>query len=387
MRVLFLTKYYPPTNGGIERYGHMLCTELLARGIEVVVVAALEEGGSSRVEKVDGIKVHRLQVGFNISSTPITFGLPGLLKGMAGTFDIIHINFPNPWTDLLYLVQCRAHKVVLTYHSDIFRSPRTLSFLLLRMYHMFVRRVLANVDAIIASSPDLVAHSPFLSRVSAKCRVIPMPADVKKLRRTDFSESTEDFNHFGKFVLFVGRFVIYKGVHHLIEAMSLVSDASLVIVGDGPLKQDYERLVCKLGLQERVFFVGEVSDERLRMLYHACRCLVLPSVSHAEGFGMVLAEAMACGKPVISTQLNTGTSYVNLDGITGYVVPPRDPVVLANRIELLLRDDETYQRLAQGARNRAETEFDRSAVVDRTLKVYREVLESVAENNKSHDGK
>ena len=89
---------------------------------------------------------------------------------------------------------------------------------------------------------------------------------------------------------------------------------------------------------------------------------------------MVLAEAMACGKPVISTQLNTGTSFVNLDGISGYVVPPKDSAALAAKIEVLLYDESTCIKLGQQAKERAEKHFDRPIVVRETLRLYEEVL-------------
>ena len=106
MRVLFLTKYYPPSKGGIERYGHMLCTALASRGCRVEVIAAAEAGEPECEEVVDGVKVYRLRSHFHLSSTPITLALPGLVRRIAHSFDIIHINFPNPWTDILYLLQC-----------------------------------------------------------------------------------------------------------------------------------------------------------------------------------------------------------------------------------------------------------------------------------------
>lgn len=96
MKILFLTKYYPPSEGGIERYGHMLCSDLAARGIGVEVVAASEEREATREEWVDGVKVHRLRPELNFSSTPITLGLPLLLKDLIDDFDLLHINFPNP---------------------------------------------------------------------------------------------------------------------------------------------------------------------------------------------------------------------------------------------------------------------------------------------------
>jgi len=374
MKVLFLTKYYPPSEGGIERYGQMLCSDLVARGIGVEVVAAAEGRERTREEWVDGVKVHRLHPAMNFSSTPMTFDLPLLLKNIADGFDLLHINFPNPWTDLLYLALGRDRKAVMTYHSDIFRQSGTLSGFLLRAYHPFIHRVLAKVSAVVASSPNCIVNSPFLSRQTDKCRVIPMPVDVAALDGADPVQVGKERERFGKFVLFVGRLVEYKGLKYLIEALNQLDDTKLVVVGSGPLEQEHSKLVGQLGLQDRVCFLGRVSDERRRLLYHACRCFVLPSVSHAEGFGIVLAEAMACGKPVISTQLQTGTSYVNLDGVTGYVVPPRAPELLADKINVLMRDDVIHQQLGDRAKRRAVKEFDRSIVTEKTVNLYEEVM-------------
>lgn len=262
----------------------------------------------------------------------------------------------------------------MTYHCDIFRQKGTLSGLLLQAYRPFIRKVLASVSALVATSPDAIENSPFLSRQASKSRVIPMPLDVASLADVEFEQVQKERDRFGKFVLFVGRLVYYKGVQYLIEALSHLHDTRLVVVGRGPLEEEYRRLVSKLGLQDRVFFVGKISDERLRLLYHACHCFALPSVAHAEGFGIVLAEAMACGKPVISTQLQTGTSYVNLDEVTGYVVPPRDSKALADKIDVLMQDKEVHKKMGQQAKRRAETQFDRSIVTEMTVRLYEEVL-------------
>jgi glycosyltransferase involved in cell wall biosynthesis len=336
MKVLFVTKYYPPSEGGIERYGHMLCTNLVNEGIEVEVIAAAEDRIASTVDEVDGVKVHRLDHQFEISSTPITLGLPNLLSKMAGDFDLLHLNFPNPCSDFIYLTLGRSHKAVLTYHSDIFRPANTLSGKLLKAYKPFTHKLLASVAAIIASSPNIIEHSPFLSRQQERCRVIPMPVDMAAFSEPTPEIAQEAIDRFGQFVLFTGRLVRYKGLKYLIEAMGHLDFVNLVVVGRRPLEAELHRQVEELGLAERVFFLGKISDDYLQVLYHGCLCLVLPSVSHAEGFGMVLAEAMSCGKPVISTSLRTGTSYVNLDEVTGFVVPPSDAGALSVKIDFVV---------------------------------------------------
>ena len=125
-------------------------------------------------------------------------------------------------------------------------------------------------------------------------------------------------------VLFVGRLVPYKGVDVLLEALKGV-DAAALIVGDGPLRAALEAQARALGVAEPVRFLGSVADEELAALYRACDVFVLPSVTRQEAFGVVQLEAMAAGKPVVSTDLGTGVGWVNRHGETGFVVPPRDP--------------------------------------------------------------
>ena len=376
MRVLFLTKHYPPSEGGIERYGHMLCTELKRRKIHVEVIAASEEHQVSREEMVDDVRVHRLDYQLKLSSTPITCGLLSLLPRLAPDFDLIHLNFPNPWTDVLYLSLCGKMKSVLTYHSDIFRQSGTLSGAFLKSYQPLIHHLLKRVSAIIATSPNCVDTSPFLSRNRERCHIIPMPVDLTSLEITPEDCVGSAAKKYGTFVLFVGRLVYYKGVRHLIDAMTHINGVNLVVVGRGPLERELREQANKLEIDDRVFFLGKVPDDALRLLYHGCRCCVLPSVAHAEGFGMVLAEAMSCAKPVISTELATGTSYVNIEGVTGFVVPPGDAISLAERISRLINDEVLYERLGSQGRSRVLKNFTKDIVVDKTVDIYRNVLES-----------
>ena len=369
MRILFITKYYPPSEGGIERYGQLLCTGLAARGVEVEVIAAAEGDRRSSTEVIEGVKVHRLGTLLGLSGAPITPGLPALLRNLSPRFDLLHLNYPNPWTELLYLSLGRKKKAVLTYHGDVFRQK-----LFLRLYLPFVHLLLRRVSAIVATSSNYVESSPLLSRYRGKCRVIPLPVDTVALQPVANDAVDVMRNRYGRFVLFVGRLVYYKGLEHLIEAIGQLEGIRLVVVGRGPLEDTCRTQVERLKLSARVSFLGKVPDELLRTLYCACQCLVLPSVARSEAFGMVLAEAMASGRPVISTELSTGTSFVNLDGETGFVVPPGNPAALAEKIRLIAENQDLQDHLGLKARQRVERLFRQEFMIENTLKIYQEVL-------------
>lgn len=369
MRVLFITKHYPPSEGGIERYSHLLCTGLVHSGIEVEVVAAAEDQRHSSTEMIDGVKVHRLGTLLELSGAPISPGLPGVLHRLAPHFDLLHLNFPNPWPELVYLRLGREKITILTYHGDIFRQK-----LFLRLYTPFIHILMRRVTAIIATSTNYVNSSPVLSRYREKCRVIPLPVDTASLQPVESDTVEAMRRQHGSFVLFVGRLVYYKGLEHLIEAIGRLQDIRLVVVGRGPLADACRAQVDRLQLGSRVTFLGKVPDEELRVLYCACQCFVLPSVARSEAFGMVLAEAMASGRPVISTELSTGTSFVNLDNETGFVVPPGDAVALADKIKLLTENKDLQQELGRNARQRVELLFRQEIMIADTLKLYKEVL-------------
>jgi glycosyltransferase involved in cell wall biosynthesis len=125
----------------------------------------------------------------------------------------------------------------------------------------------------------------------------------------------------------------------------------------------------------RVVFTGEIDESELLALYHACDMFVLPSVTRAEAFGMVQLEAMACGKPVISTDLPSGVPWVNQHGESGLVVSPSDARALRGAIETLARDAALRHRLGTGARLRVEREFTAARMAERTLSLYTSILD------------
>jgi glycosyltransferase involved in cell wall biosynthesis len=133
-------------------------------------------------------------------------------------------------------------------------------------------------------------------------------------------------------------------------------------------------LVRTLNLEKRIHILPEVDEETLHSFYEACDMFVLPSVEKSETYGIVQIEAMACGKPIICTELNTGTTFINQQGTTGLVVPPRDSKSLAEAIKNLAYDDSLRCDLGEKARQRALSEFTAEKMVERTFKVYNDLL-------------
>jgi rhamnosyl/mannosyltransferase len=234
--------------------------------------------------------------------------------------------------------------------------------------------VIRRAAALIASSPDYVESSLVLSRNRDRCRVIPFGIVSDGFRARDGETIAKIRQRYGRRILLaVGRMVYYKGFEHLVRAMKHIR-GHLLIIGDGPLRTELERLAVACGVIDRISFLGRVSQEEIIAYYHAADVFVLPSVARSEAFGIVQLEAMACGKPVVNTALASGVPYVSLDGVTGITVPPADAGALANAISRLLDDPYLRAKFGAAALRRAREEFNVELMARRTLELYREVL-------------
>jgi rhamnosyl/mannosyltransferase len=150
--------------------------------------------------------------------------------------------------------------------------------------------------------------------------------------------------------------------------------ARALFVGAGPMQTAWKALAAAPDLQDRIQFTGNVPDSDLPAYYQAASVFVLPSILPAETWGAVQIEAMASGLPSICTSLGTGTTYVNQDGVTGLVVPPRNPHALASAINRLLNDEPLRHRLGAAASCRAQSEFSHTHMLDQTLALYQRLL-------------
>ena len=179
-----------------------------------------------------------------------------------------------------------------------------------------------------------------------------------------------------KTILFVGRLEYNKGIFHLIDAFSMlkkdIPEAKLVIVGEGKLKNWILSFIDARNLRNSVKILGGVESEYLPGIYAASDLFVLPSIM--EGFGIVLLEAMATGKPCVTTMAG-GIEDVVIDGKTGIIVPPADTVSLYHAMKTILVNDDLAKKLGMAGRKRVKENFTWDIVAKRTLEVYKEMLQ------------
>lgn len=379
-RVLHVGKFYPPHPGGMESVVADLC-RALAPHVEVEVVVA-NEGWSTLTEVVDSVPVTRLGRWGEILSTSLVPRLAGFLR--EDRWDIIHIHHPNPMAAVAFLVARPSAPLVVTYHSDIVRQRVTGA-----LFGPVLEHLLRRTDRIHIASRELLESSAVLAPFRDRAAVIPFGIREDRVTRLSPAarDRAEEFARWGggRMALFIGRVVYYKGLEHLLRAMTRV-DGRLLVIGDGDLLTASERLAARLGLASRVVFLGEVDDDTVAAALNACDVFVLPSVARSEAFGLVLLEAMASGKPVVTTALPTGVSFVNRDGETGHVVPPADPDALARAIQSLLDDQALRARLGRAARARFEREFTVAIEAERILALYESILSEARSPAQSRRG-
>jgi len=380
LRVTMVNKYYPPHLGGIEFHLRDLAEGLVDHaGADVRALVCNGENARAE-ERVGGVDVVRLPRAFEAASTPVSWGFARELRAETRRDpapDVLHFHFPYPWGELAWLQAHADVPTVVTYHSDIVRQKTALA-----AYRPFLERFLDRVDLIIASSPDMIEHSPFLAPRAHKCRQVNFGLHVERFAGDAAAQARAEqlrAEHAGrKIVLFVGRLIYYKGADVLVRAMEHV-DADLVMIGRGPLEGELREMATARGISDRMSFIAPVDEPELAAWYHAADVFALPSVARSEAFGLVQIEAHAAGTPVVSTRLTTGVPYANLDGVTGLTVPVGDDSAFAGALNRLLGDDELRGRLGRAARERALSDFTIACMVERTVAVYREAIRMHAE--------
>ncbi|MDE0142210.1 MAG: glycosyltransferase [Caldilineaceae bacterium] len=371
MKVLLLYKDYYPVLGGIENHISLLARGLRQKGVDASVLVTNTGKDTSR-QAIDGVPVIKTGRQAHFLSTPISLPFFAELRRQLADVDLVHLHAPYPPAEFAQLLLGRSKPAVITYHSDIVRQRRTG-----KLYAPLLRKVLQRAALVAVSSPAYIESSPFLQDIRKKCRVVHFGIELERFAETgqvrdDAQRLRTQYNDL-PLLLFIGRLRHYKGVDVLIRAMHRIR-AKLLIVGTGPMQEAWQSLAQTEDLAGKVFFLGDASERECLAARYAADLFVLPSTNRAEALGIVQLEAMACGMPVVCTELGTGTSYVNRNGVTGLVVAPSDPQALAAAINRLLVSPALRAKMGSEGRRRVREEFSYQSMIDATICFYQEAL-------------
>ena len=374
MRVLHVYRtYYPDPPGGLQEAIRQIALATTRKGIENRIFALSINPARSEIVRQEG-RVFRSKSWI----APASCDLGGaeefrMFVGLVKWADVLHYHYPWPFADLLHAVARPKQPAVITYHSDIVRQRR-----LGQVYRPLMMHTLKSMAAIVATSPMYAQTSPVLSEPILRERVCVIPLGVDEssypragdetvLKRLGLGEAEP-------FFLFIGVLRYYKGLHVLIKAAEPVR-AHVVIAGSGP-EESKLRIQAQAEGAGNILFAGQISVAEKVALLRRCRAVVLPSHLRSEAYGMVLVEAAMFAKPMISCEIGTGTSYVNKDGETGFVVAPGSPPALASAMTRLLSDQALANRLGQKARQRYQQLLSGNALGTAYVDLYRRLARS-----------
>lgn len=375
MNILNIYKtYFPDPPGGLQEAIRQICLTTSRVGIKNTIFT-LTPNLDQRIIEFPEAKVVREKSWWAPASCDISG--PASLKTYGELIkrtDVIHFFYPWPYADLLNLLVPSKKPKVLTYISDVVQQK-----FLNKLYAPLMWRTLHQMDVIVANCEAYAQTSPILSHPSIrnKVRVIPLGIDESSYPTANqLIPSTPyqlaSLNSGEPYFLFIGVHRYYKGLHTLIKA-SVNCNAKVLIAGSGPKTMELKNLANQIGASN-VIFLGQVSDIEKMSLIAGCRALILPSHLRSEAYGMVLVEASIMGKPMISCEIGTGTSFINLDGETGIVIPPESEEKLAESMQLLLNDAGLAARMGSLARKRYEENFSGIVLGNKYAKLFKELI-------------
>ncbi|WP_373527906.1 glycosyltransferase [Nostoc sp.] len=380
-RIIHLSKYYPPDRGGIETHVQTLARTQAALGAEVHVlcVNAFDKYGrlstkTQTVNEVDcDVKITRLGRSFSFARFDFC---PEIFSTLCRLLDepntLVHLHTPNPTMLIALSMLPRRLPLVITHHSDIIKQ-KILKYGL----RPFEYLVYSQTSRVLTTSHQYIQGSKFLHFYQDKLSILPLGIDFSNYIKpntiaVDFKNYLKE--KYGETIwLVVGRLVYYKALHIAIEALTLVS-GTLIIVGVGPLEQKLKTLAKKLGVDNRIVWLGHINEHELVGAYHAATSLWFPSNVRSEGFGLVQVEAMASGCPVINANIPcSGVPWVSRHEQEGLTVPINDSVALAQAAKRLLYEPALHHRLATASRKRSEY-FNHITMAKQSFEFYKKVL-------------
>jgi len=302
---------------------------------------------------------------------------------------LIHAHFVVPYGFVANIIaQVLRKPLVITVHGFDILVSKEFGYGLNRftLMKLLTESTLRKADKVIANSHCLKSECMKYGVPSSKIVVIPYGVNLHFFRPRTFDEVEKESPNFLRTliknkgerinILCAKRLEQVYGVEYLIKAVKILKirrtkDFLLILVGGGKLLSRYRELVYRLGLVKEIVFIDMIPRSFMPLLYNISDFTVVPSI--VEGFGLVVAESLACGRPVIGSSVGGIIDQI-LDGYNGFIVPPRDPLSLADRIETLIEDDSTRKRMSKNSRTYAEAHLDLKKRIFMILKVYDELI-------------
>jgi glycosyltransferase involved in cell wall biosynthesis len=347
-----------------------LAKKMSERGHETAIITWNKRNPSSNlIERVDGVEVWRLAgVNFRLDNHVIEYPFtPGLADALDRVKpDVVHCE------SHLFLTTVQAVRkakklglpCVVTVHGVFADRSMAVNFAQFVYLRTLGLEVFRSVDRVICLTQGDAEEVVRFGCPLEKIRLVPNAVDTERFKPC---EERED-----NLVVWAGRFVPEKGLEYLVEAAKIVSDkfedVRFLLVGDGPLKARIMKLAYDLDLLDRVvFFAGPLSRDEVAEVLGKAAVFVFPSLK--EGLPLSVLEAMACGLPVVGSNIS-GIDEIIIDRRNGFLVPPKNPQALAEAALTLLNDENLRKRIGLNARQQMMKEHSWDTLIGKVEKIY-----------------
>ena len=359
----------PYTQGGIEEVILQLCRATTKLGINNKVVCISKKCKKKEIILTPNAMIYCYPMSFEIASCGFSWSLWKEFKDLSEWADVIHYQFPWPFADLLALTrQSSSKSYIVSYQSDIIRQN-----VLNKLYQPLMNKFLDKAASVVATSQNYISSSTVLSTLEQAPVFIPNGID-KELNSDSYQKEKKEYEKlYGQdFFLFLGVFRYYKGLNYLLKAAHQTG-LDVVIGGDGPESEKLYQYVHEHNLTN-VHFLGYVTEQQKHALIDLSRALILPSSERSEAYGMVLLEAARQSTPMISTELDSGTSYINAHNETGLVIPAKNSVQLAAAMQEMTENQDMVKLMSISAKKRFENNFTGEIMGKRYAELYHSIL-------------
>lgn len=384
MKILQITPFFFPSVAGMETYVYHLSNNLAKKGHKITILTINTENVQKEETLFENVLVYRCSLNYRFHKGLISIEFIKRILSARG-YDIYHIHIPFHLGLEIAVAASKILKIplVVTHHGE-YTKGNVLFSLISSTYSKICRNIsLKYVDRIVFLTQSYSESLRLNKSIRNKIRIIKFGIDIQKFSATNYNAELREkygFTENEKIILFVGSLSIYnryKGVDYLIRAIHKIKSSNnnlkLVIVGRGELVSELSGIAQQLNLEREIVFATSVGDREIACYYAMCDVFVLPSISGPESFGIVLLEAMASGKPVIASDL-PGVNEIVKNGITGYLVEPKNIEQLSQRILKIIKNDELRKKFGENSRRVAISEYNWENIVEKFEELYNDAI-------------
>jgi glycosyltransferase involved in cell wall biosynthesis len=338
-KLLVASSYFPPAVGGLERYAFEMAKIAQHANYDVAVICS-GKGSAIQKDNNDGIAIYRLPTQFTLKNTPVNLRWSKMIRQILldEEPDIINVHMPVPYLCDLVILASKGIPSIVTYHSGSMKKHHLATDAPIELYERCVLpTVFRKASTIIC--PSKFVRDTFLKKYRSKSKVIPPGVDTSMFTRREVDPEENK-------IIFIGNFSYeWKGLRYLLDAIDLLPAAHLVVVGAGtPVEH------------ARATYLGLLAGNELVREIQSSKVLVLPSISNAESFGMVLIEGMACGVAVVGADIG-GIPNTICNEEDGLLVKPRSGASLAHAITRIIEDAPLEKRLTEKAYKKVVNDY------------------------------